>query len=167
MKERIVPNGSIKEAAAENENLNYFTFFEDAPIAIWIEDFSEAKKEVAKKVAEKNTKIIDYLLENPDYIFELASYVKIKDINSKTVELYKAKSKKDLLENLNKVFTEKSHEGFSNLLINVLKGQTEVEIESVNRTLEGTEFDILINLRNKYIQKYKNAMAVLLLVSQN
>jgi len=147
MKERIVPNGSIKEAAAENENLNYFTFFEDAPIAIWIEDFSEAKKEVAKKVAEKNTKIIDYLLENPDYIFELASYVKIKDINSKTVELYKAKSKKDLLENLNKVFTEKSHEGFSNLLINVLKGQTEVEIESVNRTLEGKEFNVLIKLK--------------------
>ena len=73
--------------------------------------------------------------------------VKIKDINSKTVELYKAKSKKDLLENLNKVFTEKSHEGFSNLLINVLKGQTEVEIESVNRTLEGKEFNVLIKLK--------------------
>ena len=91
--------------------------------------------------------LMKQFLENPDYIFELASYVKIKDINSKTVELYKAKSKKDLLENLNKVFTEKSHEGFSNLLINVLKGQTEVEIESVNRTLEGKEFNVLIKLK--------------------
>ena len=147
MKERIVTNASTKETAVVNENLNYFTFFEDAPIAIWVEDFSEAKKEVAKKTANKNTTLSNLLIGNPEIIVELASLVKVKDVNSKAVELYKAKNKKDLLRNLNKVFTEKSNEGFSNLLINILKGETEGEIESVNRTLDGTEFNILIKLK--------------------
>ena len=147
MKERIVTNGSTKETTDVNENLNYFTFFEDAPIAIWVEDFSEAKKVAEAKTANKNTTLSNLLIGNPEIILELASLVKIKDVNSKAVELYKAKSKKDLLGNLNKVFTEKSNEGFSKLLINVLKGETEGEIESVNRTLDGTEFNILIKLK--------------------
>ena len=147
MKERIVTNGSTKETTVVNENLNYFTFFEDAPIAIWVEDFSEAKNEVSKIIAKKNTTINNLITENPEIIVELVSLVKVKDVNSKAVELYKAKNKKDLLGNLNKVFTEKSNEGFSNLLINILKGQTEGEIESINKTLDGKEFNILIKLK--------------------
>ena len=39
MKERIINNGSNDKSV----NFNYFNFFEYAPIALWIEDFSKAK----------------------------------------------------------------------------------------------------------------------------
>ena len=122
----------------------YFTFFEHAPIALWIEDFSEAKKYMDSLVKKYNTDLKTYINNNPTIIPKLASLVAIKDVNATAVKLYKAKNKEELYENLNKVFTKKSNEGFSKLVVDILLGTKETEIESVNKTLVGEEFDILI-----------------------
>ncbi|MBI9040918.1 PAS domain S-box protein [Lutibacter sp.] len=143
MKERIITNGSNDESL----NFNYFNFFEYAPIALWIEDFSKAKLFIENKLKEHNTNLIDLLNKNPHLIPELASLVTIKDVNKTAVQLYKAKSKKDLLNNLNIVFTEKSNAGFAKLIVDVLLGRTETELETVNKTIEGEEFDILIRFK--------------------
>ena len=149
MKERIINNGSNDKSV----NFNYFNFFEYAPIALWIEDFSKAKLFIEKKIKEQNTDLITLLNKNPHYIPELASLGTIKDVNATPVEIYKAKSKKELLNNLNIVFTEKSNEGFAKLIIDVLLGKTETELETVNKTIKGEEFDILIKCsqKNKHI----------------
>ncbi|WP_372745034.1 PAS domain S-box protein [Lutibacter sp.] len=143
MEERIVKNGSNEDI----KNTTYFSFFEYAPIALFIEDFSQAKLLIEKKLKEYNTDLSTLLTKHPSIVEELASLVQIKDVNSAAVSLYKANSKKDLFENLNKVFTEKSNAGFTRLIKDILLGKTEVELESVNKTLEGKEFDILIKYK--------------------
>lgn len=45
MEERIVKNGSNEDI----KNTTYFSFFEYAPIALLIEDFSQAKLFIEKK----------------------------------------------------------------------------------------------------------------------
>lgn len=122
----------------------YFTFFEYAPISLWIEDFSEVKKQIDALVKESNTDIKTYITNNPDTLTKLASLVTVKDVNNAAVKLYNAKSKKDLLDNLPKVFTENSNAGFTKLLVDILLGKKEAEIESVNKTLDGKEINTLV-----------------------
>lgn len=122
----------------------YFNFFEHAPISLWIEDFSAVKKEIDALVKESNTNIKTYITNNPDTLTKLASLVTVKEVNNAAVKLYNAKSKEDLLENLPKVFTENSNIGFTKLLVDILLGEKETEIESVNKTFDGHEINTLV-----------------------
>ncbi|MDD3721411.1 MAG: PAS domain S-box protein [Lutibacter sp.] len=122
----------------------YFTFFENAPISLWIEDFSEVKKHIDALVKESNTDIKTYITNNPDILTKLASLVTVKDVNNAAVKLYNAKSKKDLLDNLPKVFTENSNAGYTKLLIDILLGEKETKIKSVNKTLDGHRINTLV-----------------------
>ena len=143
-------NEQINQNTTETCNVGlekYFTFFEHTPISLWIEDFSEAKNYLDSKLKNTNMDLRTYISQNPDVISKVASMVSIKDVNSTSLKMYKAKSKEELFENLNKVFTPKSNEGFAKLIVNVLLGEKETEIETVNKTLEGEEFDVLIKFK--------------------
>ncbi|MHB1108077.1 MAG: PAS domain S-box protein, partial [Lutibacter sp.] len=143
----IDPKMIIHEEIMKNNSLvhkKYFTFFEYAPISLWIEDFSEVKKKIDALVKEGNTNIKTFITENPETLTKLASLITVKEVNNAAVKLYNAKSKEDLLDNLPKVFTENSNTGFTKLLVDILLGKKETEIESVNKTLDGIEINTLV-----------------------
>ena len=125
-------------------NDKYFYFFENAPIALWIEDFSEVKSYVEKEILKNNLDIKSFIAGNHEVIQKLSSLVKIKEVNATAVKLYKAKDKSHLLKNVTNVFTEKSFEGFSQLVTDILTGKKESSIITVNKNLEGEEFDVLL-----------------------
>lgn len=142
---------TIKKLTAKNEK--HITFFENAPIALWIEDFSGVKKYLDKIVKEKNTNIKSFITKNPNFLqsitSKLESLIVLKDINETSVRLYKAKNKQHLLENVSKVFTDKSKVDFSKLLNDVFLGEVESSVETVNNTLEGEEINVLIKISAK------------------
>ncbi|MDP2069842.1 MAG: PAS domain S-box protein [Lutibacter sp.] len=143
----IDPKMIIHEDIMKNTSVvhkKYFTFFEYAPISLWIEDFSEVKKKIDVLVKESNTNIKTFIAENPDTLTKLASLITVKEVNNAAVKLYNAKSKEDLLDNLPKVFTENSNTGFTKLLVDILLGKKATEIESVNKTLDGIEINTLV-----------------------
>jgi PAS domain S-box-containing protein len=145
----------MKEQNPDNnlhfESVNeYYNFFENAPVALYIEDFSKVKAYVEAKANESNLDIETYLIQNPRITDHIHYLVEIKDVNITAVKLYKAASKKDLLENLEKVFTNHSSKGFSKLVFDVLTGKKETAVETVNKNLEGE----VINVKIKYnVQK--------------
>src|SRR5210317_650019 len=98
-----------KAAAKEQNKSNYYDFFQYSPNPLWIEDFSAAKKYINKLILEKNTSFKSLLQSNPELLPKLSAMILVKDVNEAALKLYKAKSKADLLGNLEKVFTEKSH----------------------------------------------------------
>ena len=122
-------------------------FFEYAPVSLWIEDFSKVKQRADFIEKTHNQDIKSYISNNPEELDELANLVKIIDVNEAALKLYNAKSKKELLTNLDKVFTKKSHQGFAKLVIDILLGKKETEIETVNKTFDGKEIDILIKFK--------------------
>lgn len=147
---RIDPTNTIQKDAMKNNSLvdkKYFNFFENAPISLWIEDFSEAKKQVDALVKESNTDIKTYITNNPTIIHKLNSLIIIKEVNTTSVKLFKASSKENLLENLSKVFTKKSNEVFLKLIVDILLGEKESEIETIIKTLDGEEIDVLIKFK--------------------
>ncbi|MDO9594086.1 MAG: PAS domain S-box protein [Lutibacter sp.] len=137
---------SLDEKAMLNKDL-YFTFFEQAPVALWVEDFSKAKLFLEKNAKEKNTDIKSFIAENPKFIKQLIDLIEIKDINDAALKLYKANTKQELLQNLKLVFAKKSYRGFSKLVVAILLGETVTEIETINKTLQGEEFDALVKYK--------------------
>ncbi len=125
-------------------NNPYFNFFENAPIALLIEDFSDVKNYVEKGNLKNNSEIKSFISGNTEVVQKLSSLVKIKEVNATAVKLYKAKDKSHLIKNVTNVFTEKSFQGFSQLVTAILTGKKEASIITVNKTLEGEEFDVLI-----------------------
>lgn len=128
-------------------NEKYFLFFEHSPISLWIEDFSKVKVYIDSIVKDNNTDIKTYLNKYPEILPQLASLVTVKEVNKTSLELYNAKSKEYLLNNLNNIFTENSTKGFTKLLVDILLGQKETEVESINRTLDGKEIHVLVKFK--------------------
>jgi len=140
-------NSKVPEEKSLLNNNMYFEFFEYAPVSLWIEDFSKAKKHIDELVANSNTDIKNYIEINPDIIPELVLLVAVKNVNKAAVTMYKAKSKEDLLKNLGKVFTPSSNEAFQKLLLNLLFGKTEAEIETENITFAGDIINTLVKFK--------------------
>ena len=145
--ENETPNFKSFQKKAMLNNDMYFTFFEQAPVALWVEDFSKAKLFVEKIAKENNIDVKSFIAENPKYIKKLIDLIEIKDINDAALKLYKANSKQELLQNLKLVFAKKSYRGFSKLIVAILLGETVTEIETINKTLHGEEFDALVKYK--------------------
>ncbi len=125
----------------------YFNFFDYAPVSLWIEDFSKTQNYVQELASKNNTDVKTYIHKNPDILPKLAALVTVKEVNTTAVKMYKAKNKKDLLENLTKVFTPDSNKGFSKLVTDLLIGNTETEVETVNKTFTGETINTLVKFK--------------------
>ena len=122
----------------------YYNFFEYAPVALYIEDFSRVKLFVEKKAKEANLTVESYLNQNKKSVEGLHDKVIIKEVNATAVKLYKAENKNDLLKNLERIFTAKSTIGFSKLVIDILTGKKETFVETVNKTFDDEVINVLI-----------------------
>jgi two-component sensor histidine kinase len=78
----------------------YFSLFEDSPIPIWEEDFSNLKKEIDKITLQGYTDFKDYFDHFPEEIDRLSKLIIINKINKAVVELNEASSKEHVLTKL-------------------------------------------------------------------
>ena len=123
----------------------YRSFFDNSPISLWEEDFSEVKGylERLRKSGVKDFK--RYFTNHTGEVTACAGMVKILDVNKATLKLFNAESKKDLFEGLNVVFGSEVHEAFIDELAAIAAGLTSFETEDFNRTTTGERKDIFMN----------------------
>ena len=129
-------NVKIKDTISKTTD-SYFSFFEYSPIALVIEDFSEAKKFIDSIVLKDGVDIKTYIENNPFITSKIISLAKVKEVNAKALQLYNAKTKKHLIDNIKNVYPKKSGKEYRKLIIDILSGVKETEIETVNKTLDG------------------------------
>ncbi len=129
----------------ENKKLSYF---EHAPTALWVEDFSKAKTHIELQAKKHATDVKSYLVSNPGIIHDLLPLVTIKDVNTTAVKLYKAKSKRELLDNFVNLFTKESYDCFLKMFISALSGELDdTERETTSKTIGGEIFNIAIKFK--------------------
>lgn len=141
-----------QELSEANEKLHeseerYRRLFEDSPISLWEEDFSDIKKRIDRLRSSGITDFRTYFQENPKLVHKCAGLVKILDINKITLEMFQAESKKELLENLSKIFRKGSYEVFQEQLISLTEGKYLFVSEAVNQTLQGNKIHVDLQLR--------------------
>jgi|GEM_PF-568684 len=142
--EDITKRREAEDALRESER-RYRSLFEESPISLWEEDFSEIKRytDALKRGGVDN--FADYFESHPDEALHCMRLAKVIDINKKTLEMYHCTAKEHLLSDLNLISSEETISAHKEFIIAIAEGKTQFEIETVNKTLTGEK--IWITLR--------------------
>ena len=132
-----------QKALLESE-ARYRILFEESPISLWDEDFSDVKQYID---ALRNSGVKDlrqYLEDHPETVAHCASLVKITGVNMATLKLYGAASLEEFMGGLPAIFGEATYDVFKEELLSLVEGKTTFESEAVNRTFSGENKNVLI-----------------------
>ncbi|MDP8218886.1 MAG: PocR ligand-binding domain-containing protein [Candidatus Theseobacter exili] len=160
---RMLTEGKLAEKTLEESEKHYRTLFNESPMPLWEEDFTEVVSYLLKLKKKGHKDLRNYFENNPNELMNCAGMIKILDVNQASIDLHKAKSKEQLIGNLSEILTEKSLFVFKNELLAVFEGKEIFESESVVKTLQG---DLkYIGLTLKIDQSQSDKVKVLLATS--
>jgi len=126
----------MEEALRDSEE-RFRMLFEDSPISLWEEDFSDVKKYIDSL---RNSGLKDfraYFENHPEDVDHCLQMVKILAVNRSTLDMYQAENNEEFLSNLEKVFTKESYDLFREELIAIAEGRKTFESEGITQTLKG------------------------------
>lgn len=129
-----------------NNEARYRSFFEESPVAIIEEDFSEVKTKLDQLQKKGVKDIRRYCKQHPNIIRELSGLVKITDANKAAIKIYGADGKEQLITNLSAYFTAESAFSFVETLVNLLVKKNNFNYETINQTFDGRQINIIIYL---------------------
>ncbi len=145
--------GSVSSVSVENDQTSSAATegvlsedrFENSPIPMTDEDWSEAKGIIDRLACSGVTDIRRHIKAHPELLADLAPAVKILDANPAAVRTYKAKSKQQLLKAFNSppdLTTYNPVTGLSDIFVELLQrfseGETRVEMEGPDTALDGS-----------------------------
>jgi len=119
--------------------------FENTPVPIWEEDFSEVWAHLERLPRGEIGDIDAHLRAHPEIVRRCAELVRVIDVNEAAVRLYQAASKDDLLAGLTRVFSAESFEAFRRVLVAMWTGSTRLLADAVVRTLAGEPRSVTIS----------------------
>lgn len=122
----------------------YHSLFEESPIPIWEEDFSEIKLHIESLKEKGISNIGSYFTENPEEIESCFNKLKVINVNQAAVELNEAKSKDQLLESYKNFFDHKSREYIVKQFVAIANNETgcafEAQFITFNRNIRNVIF---------------------------
>jgi PAS domain S-box-containing protein len=124
----------------------YYNIFNTAAVSLWEEDISELKSALDNLKARGVADLRTYIDEHPEFLKKAARMIKILDVNDVTLKLYGAKSKEEMLDSLDQIFTPDSYNVFKDELIAIAEGKTYFEAETVNKTFQGKNVHVWISM---------------------
>ncbi len=126
-----------QEIELRQSEARFHSFFENSPISLWEEDFSDVKAYIERLRKSGVQDFRRYFLNHSGEVTACAGMVKILDVNKATMKLYNIETKKDFFAGLNRVFGDEVHEAFIEELVAVASGKSTFEAEDFNRTVTG------------------------------
>ena len=143
--------------------MRYKELFENAPIALWEEDFTELVIYLRQEIEKHKLPIEELLNQHPEILIKCSDLAKVINLNEQVLKIYKATSKAELFGDLSKVFTENSFHAFKESLLALMRGDSHFQSESVNKTLAGEEINVLLRwtyLPNQFGNEVKVIVSV-------
>lgn len=139
--------------------------FNLAPIAMWVEDFSDVKALFDRWKMEGITDIREFLREDFSRVTECSRCIRLLDVNKQTLDLFEAGDVDELRANLVKVFRDDMLETHVNELAALFDGKTSFSSATVNYTLSGKRLDI--QLRGTVMPGSEVTLSRLLLTTED
>lgn len=124
----------------------YQFFFENAPIAIWEEDFSEVKRYID---SIKDTGVEDvrtYLENHPEALDKCMELIHILNVNNQTVVMNGAKDKESLIRGLRNNLTPESQSIFLEEIVALANGETTFQTDFSFVNEQKKVVDVIFNL---------------------
>ena len=135
---------SLRTRELSSSQKGFKSLFENSPIPLWEEDFSEVKKYIEALKEKGIEDLKKYFIENNNEVKKCSTMVKIVRFNKAVLDLHDAKTEVILLEGLTSIFTEKSYIAFSKQLFTIIDKKNECEINSIVKTLNGVEKNVSV-----------------------
>lgn len=140
-------------------------FFELSPIAMWLEDYSDIKKQFNIWREQGVQDLFSFLQEDESRILDCARKIKLLKVNSKTLELYQAKDFEHLSQNLSLVFKGDMTKSHIKELMALWSGETHFSNSAVNYTLTGERLDI--QLKGIVLPGHEHDLSLLLITTED
>lgn len=136
-----------------SSNQRYKMLFDNTPVPIWEEEFSEINRYFKTLKAKGVDDFKTYFDQHPEEVRTCVGMVRIRDVNEAAVRLHEAGTKEELLGNLDRIFTEKSLDVFKKELVALAGGATEFETHGEVQTLSGHKKYVLLKLTVQHKSK--------------
>ncbi|MFN8399477.1 MAG: PAS domain S-box protein [Anaerolineales bacterium] len=140
----ITEQKQVEEALQESE-FRFRALFDDAPVAIWEEDFSEAKRQIDHLKAQGITDFRAYFSEHPEIAMEYAQKMKVLDVNRTALKLFKANSKEELIQSTSSESSQGESEHNHEDLIAIAEGRLSNHWDGADETLTGEPVQISLS----------------------
>lgn len=150
----------VEKALRESEE-RYRMLFDESPISLWEVDGSNVKNYIDNLISKGEANIWHYLNKNPQDIIKIASLVKVSDINSATLKLYKAERKEEVFQNFTEILGEESFLTFKEMITTLGEEQRVSEIEGINYTLASEKINVI--LRSTIVPGYEETFSRILI----
>jgi diguanylate cyclase (GGDEF)-like protein len=121
--------------------------FEASPVSLWEEDYSAVKDFFDSLRAEGVTNLQRYLSAHPEAVSHCMGLIRVLDVNQRTLDLFGAGSKPELLENLDKIFRDEMGTHFAKELVDLWNGKLAYDRDGINYNLDGDPVNIHLDFR--------------------
>lgn len=124
----------------------YLKLFEDSPVSLWEEDFSEVRRYLDDMKTKGITDLQSYFYEHPDEIWKCSEFVRIIRVNKATLDLQGVDCEDELVGSLGKILVEDALDLFLGEILALAEGKTKFEDTVTLRTVTGRSRHILLVL---------------------
>jgi diguanylate cyclase (GGDEF)-like protein len=121
--------------------------FEASPISLWEEDYSAVREYFESLRRAGVDDLQAYLEQHPEAVGHCMGLIRVLDVNQRTLELFGAESKEQLLANLDRVFRDEMGLHFARELVDLWSGNLSYERDGINYALNGEPIDIHLHFK--------------------
>ncbi len=140
----ITESKRVEETLRASE-MRFRALFEDVPIAIWEEDFSQVKIQLDTLKAEGVTDFRAYFVEHPEVVTDLSRMIRVLDVNRAALKLYKAENKPELIESTSSEISPAEAEHIHEDLIAIAMGKPGNHWDGTDETMTGETIQISLS----------------------
>jgi len=133
----------------------YHSLFDNSPIPLWEEDFSEVLLAI-EKLKLSVQELESYLIQKPDEVIRLISKLRILDVNKATLLQYKAEKKEQILNHSSVIFKNVNINHVRMELLEMAKQTQVYELELENNSFAGDV--LMIRMRWSVFPGYEESM---------
>jgi len=157
----ITSRKSNENALRESEN-RYRNLFNNSAIALWEEDITAVQFELESLKRKGISDFYTYFTENPEVMNDLIGKIVIIDVNDAAVSMHKAKSKQELLGQLDKTLypAEITLQLLKKELAAIARKEAFIEGEILAKTLDGQLIALMVRINFQYHDDQRASMLV-------
>jgi len=144
--DRDVTEREDAQAALRESEVRLRELFEHSPVAVWEEDLSAIAARFSQLRAQGVVDLHDYLAKHPEEVADLASRVRILEVNDASLKLLGASSLEELPRELPKYFNEGALAVFAAEMAELYEGKTKLETETPHLDIRGNLLDLQLRV---------------------
>jgi PAS domain S-box-containing protein len=123
----------------------YRMLYDQSPVSLWVEDFSEIYSSLKALREEGVQDLRAYFHTYPEKFIQCSKLLKIVDVNQTTLKLFGAKTKQELIESSHLIFKGDAAESIMASMVAIADGRKSFEGQVINYDLKGNELHFRIS----------------------